>query len=222
MLNAGTGSVENVLNILQRLCSLLSSGLARQFAGGRINAQLAGYEHEAIGLHRLTVCAQRGRRLGSGYGFHLFAHIVLLLILGAPTCCGRRRYTSPPATTNRTISNDWQCRLRSSLLSKVAFSAHDARHTAINRLFLAIPDDSRRFQTIRLPFSPNRTVFPRPKRAGITGLAIADTSTSLARAEYAKGFRRLAESHAGGLDGDRTHDLLFRRQTLYPLSYKPE
>ena len=25
-----------------------------------------------------------------------------------------------------------------------------------------------------------------------------------------------------GLDGDRTHDLLFRRQTLYPLSYKPE
>ena len=24
-----------------------------------------------------------------------------------------------------------------------------------------------------------------------------------------------------GLDGDRTHDLLFRRQTLYPLSYKP-
>ena len=148
MLNAGTGSVENVLNILQRLCSLLSSGLARQFAGGRINAQLAGYEHEAIGLHRLTVCAQRGRRLGSGYGFHLFAHIVLLLILGAPTCCGRRRYTSPPATTNRTISNDWQCRLRSSLLSKVAFSAHDARHTAINRLFLAIPDDSRRFQTI--------------------------------------------------------------------------
>ena len=25
----------------------------------------------------------------------------------------------------------------------------------------------------------------------------------------------------GGLDGDRTHDLLFRRQTLYPLSYKP-
>ena len=39
--------------------------------------------------------------------------------------------------------------------------------------------------------------------------------------EYAKGFRRLAESHAGGLDGDRTHDLLFRRQTLYPLSYKP-
>ncbi len=37
MLNAGTGSVENVLNILQRLCSLLSSGLARQFAGGRIS-----------------------------------------------------------------------------------------------------------------------------------------------------------------------------------------
>ena len=83
MLNAGTGSVENVLNILQRLCSLLSSGLARQFAGGRINAQLAGYEHEAIGLHRLAVCAQRGRRLGSGYGFHLFAHIVLLLVGGA-------------------------------------------------------------------------------------------------------------------------------------------
>ena len=83
-------------------------------------------------------------------------------------------------------------------------------------------DYSLLFQTIRLPFSPTRTVFPRPKRAGIPGLAIADTSTSLARAEYAKGFRRLAESHAGGLDGDRTHDLLFRRQTLYPLSYKPE
>ena len=94
--------------------------------------------------------------------------------------------------------------------------------TDYSLLFQTIPDDSRRFQTIRLPFSPNRTVFPRPKRAGITGLAIADTSTSLARAEYAKGFRRLAESHAGGLDGDRTHDLLFRRQTLYPLSYKPE
>ena len=93
--------------------------------------------------------------------------------------------------------------------------------TDYSLLFQTIPDDSRRFQTIRLPFSPNRTVFPRPKRAGITGLAIADTSTSLARAEYAKGFRRLAESHAGGLDGDRTHDLLFRRQTLYPLSYKP-
>ena len=81
-------------------------------------------------------------------------------------------------------------------------------------------DYSLLFQTIRLPFSPNRAVFPQPKRAGITSLA--DTSTSLARAEYAKGFRRLAESHAGGLDGDRTHDLLFRRQTLYPLSYKPE
>ena len=165
MLNAGTGSVENVLDILQRLCSLLSSGLARQFAGGRINAQLAGYEHEAIGLHRLAVCAQRGRRLGSGYGFHLFAHIVLLLILGAPTCCGRRRYTSPPATTNRTISNDWQCRLRSSLLSEVASSAHDARHTAINRLFLAIPDDSRRFdyrsrQTGRFFHDPSEPASP--------------------------------------------------------------
>ena len=67
--------------------------------------------------------------------------------------------------------------------------------TDYSLLFQTIPDDSRRFQTIRLPFSPNRTVFPRPKRAGITGLAIADTSTSLARAEYAKGFRRLAESH---------------------------
>ena len=89
-------------------------------------------------------------------------------------------------------------------------------------------DYSLLFHTIRLPFSPNRAVFPQPKRAGITSLAIADTSTStststsLARAEYAKGFRWLAESHAGGLDGDRTHDLLFRRQTLYPLSYKPE
>lgn len=182
---AGTGSVENVLNILQRLCSLLSSGLARQFAGGRINASWPDTNTKPL-LSPPGCMRQRGRRLGSGYGFHLFAHIVLLLILGAPTCCGRRRYTSPPATTNRTISNDWQCRLRSSLLSKVAFSAHDARHTAINRLFLAIPDDSRRFQTIRLPFSPNRTVFPRPKRAGITGLAIADTSTSLARANMQK------------------------------------
>ena len=86
-------------------------------------------------------------------------------------------------------------------------------------------DYSLLFQTIRLPFSPNRAVFPRPKRAGITDpdtSTSTDTSTSLARAEYAKGFRRIAESHAGGLDGDRTHDLLFRRQTLYPLSYKPK
>ena len=31
---------------------------------------------------------------------------------------------------------------------------------------------------------------------------------------------RLFTCLCGGLDGDRTHDLLFRRQTLYPLSYK--
>ena len=37
-----------------------------------------------------------------------------------------------------------------------------------------------------------------------------------------KGLSTYAESPTGGLDGDRTHDLLFRRQTLYPLSYKPE
>ena len=36
-----------------------------------------------------------------------------------------------------------------------------------------------------------------------------------------KGLSTYAESPTGGLDGDRTHDLLFRRQTLYPLSYKP-
>lgn len=91
--------------------------------------------------------------------------------------------------------------------------------TDYSLLFQTIPDDST--TVLAKPGG-----FPQPKRAGITSLAIADTSTStstsLARAEYAKGFRRLAESHAGGLDGDRTHDLLFRRQTLYPLSYKPE
>ena len=37
-----------------------------------------------------------------------------------------------------------------------------------------------------------------------------------------KGLSTYAEIPTGGLDGDRTHDLLFRRQTLYPLSYKPE
>lgn len=40
--------------------------------------------------------------------------------------------------------------------------------------------------------------------------------------EHEKGLSTYAESPTGGLDGDRTHDLLFRRQTLYPLSYKPE
>ena len=39
--------------------------------------------------------------------------------------------------------------------------------------------------------------------------------------EHEKGLSTYAESPTGGLDGDRTHDLLFRRQTLYPLSYKP-
>ncbi len=36
-----------------------------------------------------------------------------------------------------------------------------------------------------------------------------------------KGSSRSTGALPGGLDGDRTHDLLFRRQTLYPLSYKP-
>lgn len=113
MFDAGSGGVENVLDVLQGLCRLLARGVTRQFASGRIDAQLTGDEYESIGLDRLAVCSQGGRRFGSRHRFHLLAHI---------------------------------------------FS----------------------------PLNPHRCA-----------------------------------ANASGLDGDRTHDLLFRRQTLYPLSYKP-
>ena len=51
--------VENLLDVLQRLGGLLTGGVSGQFAGRGVDAQLAGHEHEPVGLYRLAVRAQR-------------------------------------------------------------------------------------------------------------------------------------------------------------------
>ena len=74
MLDAGAGRVENLLDVLQRLGGLLAGGVSGQLAGRGVDAQLAGHEHEPVGLYRLAVRAQRHRRLRRGDRFHLLAH----------------------------------------------------------------------------------------------------------------------------------------------------
>ena len=76
--DAGACGVKNMLDVLQCLGCLLAGGFASQFAGDWVDAQLAGDEHETVGLHGLAVCAQRRRGFRSRNRFHLLAHNVLL------------------------------------------------------------------------------------------------------------------------------------------------
>ena len=76
VLDACACCVKNVLDVLQRLGCLLAGSFASQFAGGRVDAQLAGDEHETVGLHSLAVSAQRRRGFRSRNLFHLLAHNV--------------------------------------------------------------------------------------------------------------------------------------------------
>ena len=145
--------VKNVLDVLQCLGCLLASGFASQFAGGRVDAELAGDEHETVGLHGLAVSAQRRRGFRSRNRFHLLAHNV-----------------SP---------------LKNVLCMLLAFRPRQTTTT--------------QSQAITVPMESTRIVSCSKYRLR------AWPFTCL----------------CGGLDGDRTHDLLFRRQTLYPLSYKP-
>ena len=67
--DAAARGVEDVLDVLQRLRGLLARTLAGQFAGGRVDAQLAGDEHESVGLHGLAVGAECCRGFGGGHCF---------------------------------------------------------------------------------------------------------------------------------------------------------
>ena len=70
----------------------------------------------------------------------------------------------------------------------------------------------------------HRTIWPELAPHGAAGTKTAESQGKPRKNttnEQQKGSSRSTGALPGGLDGDRTHDLLFRRQTLYPLSYNP-
>ena len=153
MLDAGACGVKNMLNVLQCLGCLLASGFAGQFAGGRVDAQLAETNTKPLAFTAW---------------------------LYAPSAAG----ASEVATA--------------SIFSLIMFSFEERVIASCLRSGRGKPRQRNLKQSLypwnrrALSHVPNTGSVPRP-------------------------FTYLC----GGLDGDRTHDLLFRRQTLYPLSYKP-
>ena len=80
------------------------------------------------------------------------------------------------------------------------------------------------FRWVEAGKTVHRTIWPELAPHGAAGTKTAESQGKPRKNttnEQQKGSSRSTGALPGGLDGDRTHDLLFRRQTLYPLSYKP-
>ena len=139
----------------------------------------------------LAVGAECCRGFGGGHCFQLFAHTVLLC---RKVCCRK--------------------------VCKRAPSMCQYAHTCA----ICVAPEIILFRWVEAGKTVHRTIWPELAPHDAAGTKTAESQGKPRKNttnEQQKSSSRSTGALPGGLDGDRTHDLLFRRQTLYPLSYKP-